>query len=579
MEQINILLVEDNPSDVDLFNEYLINTSEARYIISSVDSLKSYWEHIKDTRIDILFLDLGLPDSKGLDTLMKVLARTPELPIIVLTGQSDIRIGIRAVKYGAQDFLTKSDLNTIILEKAIHHAIERKRLILELESLKNLEHHRAVHDPLTGLPNRIALMNKLDSILKHAKRSHERFALLFIDLDYFKAVNDTSGHEAGDIVLQKVSLRLRVLLRESDIIARIGGDEFVCVIRDIIDDSDISNVTSKVIKKLQEPIKNGQEEYYIGSSIGIALYPQDGITSEDLLRSADAAMYIAKENGRNRFQYAQPELNQLIKQHYHLDHELGSAIKDHELNVYFQPIVDAASEEIVACEALVRWLHPMDGLLMPDTFIPQTEKSGLIIRLGEYVLRETANYRKQWLQHRFKDIRIAVNISALHFRRPNFVERLVTILDEVEVDTTWLDLEITESVILHRTPEIIAQFNQLKQLGIGIKVDDFGTGYSSLSYLRDYPLSALKIDKSFVLQAPESQRDQAIIRAIIAMAEQLGLDVIAEGTESQQHVALLQQLGCKYLQGYFYSEPLHQEKFKRYLCSNTQKEQQDVISL
>jgi len=567
MRDIRILLVEDNQPDVGLLEEYLSLATEASYPLTHVDSLATCLKVLNSTDFDIVLLDLGLTDSHGLQTLMEVVHQVPTLPIVVLTGLDDIKTGIEAVKNGAQDYLNKNDLTLALLEKSIHHAIERKRMLVDLNILKQREHELAMHDSLTGLPNRLALTTNLENIILHAKRTLEKFAVFFIDLDHFKVINDSQGHDIGDCVLQEVAQRMRSTLRESDIVSRIGGDEFICIIRDVVNIADISVIARKIIARMQQPVNIKLQDYYIGCSIGIALYPRNGADTVELIKSADSAMYVAKEQGRNQFQMAHPKINKLAKKRFNVERDLQRALAHNELEVYYQPIVRTDINNILGCEALVRWDHPEEGFLLPDNFIPNIEHSGLIIQIGEYVLREAGFRWKTWRDLDIPQLRIAVNISPLHFKQPNFIHRLKVILDEVGSDGCWLDLEISEALILDLTPQILDHCEQLKAMGIGISIDDFGTGYASLSSLRNYPLSSVKIDKELIDNAVTSENDNKFIKGILALAKQLELKVIAAGVETLEQVKTLNSMECNRIQGFYYSKPLAPPDFEGFLLN------------
>lgn len=565
IRKIKLLLVEDNLPDADLIEANLSMSSLAQYEITTQETLQTGLRSLVDHYYDVVLLDLGLPDSRGIETVVQVLMQAPATPVIVLTGNANLQLGIDAVKQGAQDFLNKSDTDTRTLEKSIYYAIERKLMMVELERLRAREQKLAMQDTLTGLSNRAALISSLDNVIHHAKRTGQLFSVLFIDLDRFKLVNDTEGHLAGDEVLKVVAQRLQELLRKSDFLARIGGDEFIGIVRDFDDPMFVSNVARKINQKVQEPIIINGKEFSVGCSIGIALYPQDASDSDQLIQCADAAMYASKQQGRNQSQYYSECMHLQAEQDYLLEKDIHVAITNGELEVYFQPIIDLDNQSIAACEALLRWTHPKLGTLPPSIFIPIAERSGAIVKLGDYVLREVAKRWRHWKEHCAFDVRVSVNVSVTQFRRDDFVSVLEEILQEVGVDGRWLELEITENAILQKSNVIMAHFERLRQLGIRVSIDDFGTGFSSLSYLRDYTsVSTLKIDKTFVDDIAENINDQVIVKAILALAEQLSLDVIVEGVETEAHYNTLTQLHCQNMQGFYFCKPVPADQFESY---------------
>ncbi len=577
MIEIRVLLIEDNPGDAYLLQEYLNRGKLASYSVTHVSLLADGKKAMQEEDYDVIFLDMGLPDGTSSTIVSEAIKHARNTPVIVMTGNNDIQQGIESVKAGAQDYLIKGEARDDTVERAIHHAIERKRLLVELDVLKEREHELAMHDSLTGLTNRASLKYQFENILQHAKRTDEKIAVLFIDLDRFKIINDSMGHDIGDAVLIEVAKRLTSLLRESDIVARIGGDEFICVLRDIVDNNGISKLAEKINTSLQEAFYVHKEELYIGCSIGISLFPDDGQSCDELITVADTAMYLAKEQGRNQYQFADSETKKK-SQSPNMGNELRRAFANNEFIVYYQPVVDAKTETIHSCEALVRWQHPEKGIMLPGTFIPEMEQSGLIVQLGEYVLKEVAHYWKSNMRQQFPNSRISVNISSLHFRQKTFVVRLLELFDEIAVESSWLDIEITESVILHYETLVIEHFKLLNENGIGISIDDFGTGYSSFSYLRDYPLSTLKIDKSFVDHLLSDINDRAIVKAISVLSEQLGMKVIVEGVETLELVTTLRAMDCNYIQGYYYSRPLPPDEYVNFMFNGLSELKQVQIN-
>ncbi len=562
--ELQLLIIEDNHFDATLLKNCIGQTPDSFCVLSFTDSIAGSAKRLHDNNIDVIILDLDLPDSQGLDTISNVTRLNPRVPIVVMTDRSDPEIGINAIKQGAQDFINKNELSLSTLRKSIFYAIERKRLLVEMEIMKQHEHELAMLDVLTGLPNRLSLMNNLETVIQHAKRTGEEFSVLFIDLDHFKPVNDIQGHQIGDQVLKSVARRLTEVLRESDIVARIGGDEFICLIHDIKNLAGVSNAAHKINMNIQEPFEVNNKKYNIGCSIGIAIYPKDGETSDELINAADKAMYMAKKNGRNQHEFAHPDMNKRARQDSFLENELRSALTNIELCLYYQPIVNIKKNTIDECEALIRWNHPEKGLLPPGAFIPYAEQSHLIIEIGEYVIRQAALYSKKLKQNNI-DICIHINISASHFMKPNFISRMETILHEANIDNANLNIEITESLLMYSTSYVHQHFKRLNQLGIKISVDDFGTGYTSMKYLFEYPISTLKIDRSFIRNIHKTVKDLSIVKSFISLSEHLGLEIIIEGVENHEQLNVLKDLGCENIQGFYFSKPLPINEFESFL--------------
>ena len=420
----------------------------------------------------------------------------------------------------------------------------------------------AHHDPLTALPNRMRLFFRLEHALETAKREGRQFALLMLDLDRFKNVNDSFGHLAGDQLLQLVAKRLTARLREIDTVCRLGGDEFTVLLENISHPEDAARIAQEIIADLGEPWAiPGCGEVLIGVSIGISLYPQYGDTPELLLQQADTALYKAKESGRNRFAYFSHEFTVAARERIDLETRLRRAIAQNELRVHYQPQIDIKSGAIVGAEALVRWQDPIEGLISPDRFITMAEQTGLITLIGAWVLKETCRQGKQWLDAGIKPLTLAVNISPYQLRQGNIAELVADILLETEFPAEHLELELTESGLMERPTEVIERLNKLRAQGIRLAIDDFGTGYSSLAHLKRFPLDVLKIDKSFIDDIPHQQDDMEIAAAIISMGHILGFKVLAEGVETQGQLDFLEAKGCDSYQGYIKSPPLPAEDF------------------
>lgn len=433
-----------------------------------------------------------------------------------------------------------------------------------LEYIKKEEklNYLAYHDVLTGLPSRTLFHDRLAQALTSSHRHGDRLGVLFIDLDNFKNVNDSLGHHAGDILLKQVAAMFSACMREGDTVARLGGDEFVVILENMASEDDAWMVSQKILKFMTKPLTIEGHELLVTCSIGIALYPKDGEDVKALLQSADGALYLAKNKGRNNAQFCTAEMNAKALERLTLENGLRQAINRQEFLLHYQPRVDLVSGEITGMEALVRWQHPVQGLLYPTKFIPVAEESGLIVPLGEWVLRTACEQNKAWQLAGLKPVSIAVNLSACQFKQQDLVEIITRILKETELDPSYLELELTESMVMQNVEAAIATLTQFKEIGVKLSIDDFGIGYSSLNYLKHFPISFLKIDQSFVRDITTNRDDAIIAKIIISMAHDLGLRVIAEGVETEEQKSFLCLHHCDEMQGYFFSMPIPAEEFE-----------------
>lgn len=423
----------------------------------------------------------------------------------------------------------------------------------------------AHHDNLTGLPNRVLLNDRLEMALNSALRQHEKVGVLFLDLDRFKNVNDSLGHSVGDQLLIETAKRLSSIVRTGDTVSRLGGDEFVVLFPKIKDEANLADLTIKLRDVLQHPYTVGGISLHVTPSIGIAVFPDDGDSVNALIKNADAAMYLAKEKGRNNYQFYTPLLNSRTLDRLKLEGDLRLALDEGGFELHYQPQVFAHSGNLWGAEALVRWRHPERGLVSPADFIPMAEETGLIIPLGEWVFTEAARQVTAWRKSGLPNLVVSVNISAVQFRKDNFVERIVTILKNEGAAAHSLELELTESILMHDMESSIQTLNYLRELGFRIAIDDFGTGFSSLNYLRRLPVNVLKIDQSFVREMLAEQASLAIVETIISLAHSLGKETIAEGVETKAELDVLTGRGCQLMQGYYFSKPLPAPNFEAWV--------------
>ncbi len=476
---------------------------------------------------------------------------------VALRGERKESLGVLIA--GAKDPVSRR----IGVREAIQVLASRFGLQIELDRLRDFGRAQGLQDSLTGLPNRMLFNDRLETTIKEAQRTGELFALLFVDLDRFKTINDSLGHALGDEVLIAVAKRLRSCVRGSDTVARYAGDEFTLILRHIVQKDDVTRIAEKVRRALETPVQISEgRELHITSSIGISFYPDDTDSPEKLLQYADIAMYSAKGMGRNNFQayIAVPEESH--QQRLALEAKLRMAEKNGELRVFYQPQVDAESEDLIGMEALIRWEHPELGMISPGFFIPLAEETGLIVSIGEWVLRQACVDTKRWHDEFNVPLRISVNLSALQLRQNNLVEIVKRALDDTGLDAQYLDLEVTESINVKTIPNLIETLTVLRSMGCKISIDDFGTGQSSLDYIRRFPADRIKIDQVFVRNIGVDPDDEAIVRATINMAQNLGRGVVAEGVEFEEHLSFLREHGCEELQGYLFCRPIPPTAFR-----------------
>ncbi|HEX7155282.1 MAG TPA: EAL domain-containing protein [Thermoanaerobaculia bacterium] len=450
------------------------------------------------------------------------------------------------------------------IHKQIAGVIALVRDITERKIAEQQIEYQAYHDALTGLANRRLFQEHLTLALALAQRRERLVAVLFLDLDHFKLVNDSLGHSVGDALLREVSRRLKGAVREGDTVARVGGDEFTIVLQELHQREDAAVVAQKVLRAIAEPIDASGHRLYVTTSIGITLFPDDGDDAESLLKNADNAMYRAKAEGRNTYQMSTQELNRSTQERMTLENDLHEAVERCEFAVHYQPVIDLRTQRIIGMEALLRWQHPRRGLIGPAEFIAIAEERGSIVVIGEWVLRQACREARR-LATEYGPMRVAVNISARQFRDQTLVASIAAALDESQLDPHLLELEITESVAMENGELTIATLAALRSTGISIAIDDFGTGHSSLSYLKRFPIDALKIDRGFVSDLPDRFEDAAIVRSVVQLAQGLNLRVVAEGVETSEQLEFLRQHECNEVQGYYFSYPLPAQEFEELL--------------
>jgi diguanylate cyclase (GGDEF)-like protein/PAS domain S-box-containing protein len=690
-----VLLIEDNPGDARLLREMLQEEGLYSSELLHADSMGCAEKILAEHAVDIILLDLGLPDAQGLEAVRRAHAVAPRVPLVVLTGLDDEVLAAQALQEGAQDYLIKGQISSSVgqvetrgLLRALRYAVERKSmedaLFMETERaqvtlnsigeavictdivgkvtflnpvaekltgwslqdaagrpmvevfqvldatsrettpnpmemavdqnrvvhlplncilirrdglevpiedcvapIHDLEGeiagavivfrdvsaaramtaqiaHTAQHDFLTGLPNRMLLNDRVGQAIAFAQRHEKQVAVLFLDLDGFKHINDSLGHPIGDKLLQSIASRLVECVRGADTVSRQGGDEFVVLLSELEQSEDAVHTARRMLQVVAEAHSIDQHDLHVTTSIGVSVYPDDGLDAETLIKNADTAMYQAKENGRQSYRFFKPAMNVRAVERQSIEESLRRALERNEFTLHYQPKIDLRTGAITGAEALLRWTHPTHGLVSPARFIPVAEDCGLILPIGAWVLREACGQARAWVDAGLPVATMAVNVSAMEFQNENFLRNLTAILAETGLDPSSLELELTESVLMRRAESTASILQSVREKGVQVAVDDFGTGYSSLSYLRKFPVDALKIDQSFVRQISDGE-DTTIVTAVIAMARSLKLRVVAEGVETVGELTFLRAHQCDEAQGYYFSRPVPPQQFARLL--------------
>ena len=686
-----VLLVEDNPGDALLLRRMFREEGFRGMEVVHVESMREAKICLAANAIDIVLLDLGLPDAHGLDALRQARIASPHMPLVVLSGLDDDSVALQAMQEGAQDYLTKGQIEPRELLRAMRYAVERKvieetlftekeRAQVTLDSIgdgvvcadiegnitflnlvaetltgwsflevngrpiaevlriinattrevipdpmervmgdNRTEHlpsdsmlvrrddtevpiedsvspirnrerevigavivfrdvsaaramseqiaHSAEHDFLTGLPNRLLLNDRVSQAIALGQRHSYQVAVLFLDLDGFKHINDSLGHAIGDKLLQSISERLVECIRAVDTVSRQGGDEFVMLLPAVENAQDAALAARRMLEAISEAHSIDNHELHVTASIGISVYPEDGLDVETLIQNADTAMYQAKENGRQSYQFFEAAMNVRAVERQSIEESLRRALERNEFALHYQPKINLRTRAITGAEALIRWTHPTRGAVSPAQFIPVAEDCGLILPIGEWVLREACTQAQAWVDAGLPEISMAVNVSAIQFQQEGFLQGVFDTLEETGFDPTCLEVEVTESALMKRAEITAVVLQMLRGGGVKVAIDDFGTGYSSLSYLRKFPLDALKIDQSFVRQITTTPDETTIVSAIISMAQSLKLRIVAEGVETAEELAFLEAHECEEAQGYYFSRPMPAEQFAALLAS------------
>ncbi len=553
---IRVLLVEDDEDDYVLTEDYLKEAYSGDVDITWASSYDKASELIAQRNFDVYLIDYMLGKKTGIELTKAITADTFVVnPVILLTGLDNRAVDLEATNSGAMDFLVKQELNAALLERSIRYALKRKSIEEKLIAL-------AQHDPLTGLANRAKFNISLAEKIQRSRRDKQQFAIFLLDLDNFKDVNDTLGHSTGDTLLKVAAKKLLEILRDVDIVARLGGDEFAIVADFQSLAESTAQIAERINDELSSPLTIDYHNIQTSTSIGIAIYPNDGVTPEALLKSADLAMYKSKRGGRSTYRYYDPEFELELTQSKQLQSELKKAIEQNEFQLYYHPIINTKTLKVEKAEALIRWQHPMKGLLSPYHFIEAAEKNLLILPIGQWVLSQAMRDCKKWQATKnFSDMGVTINLSPHQFRDDQLITFIKHALGTSGLECRSVTLEITETTLMEIGEEVLDKLNELEQLDIDVAIDDFGTGYSSLAYLKQFPVSTLKVDRSFVSDIDHDEDDKIISKAIINLGHSLNKSVIAEGIETQAQLDIINHYGCHLIQGYFYAQPMPYQDF------------------
>lgn len=546
---ISLLLVEDDPKEALVIKNMLKEGLQNQFTLEHSRSLSHALDLLKQSQFQGIILDSHLPDGKSFESIPQFLQLCPDAPILILSGVEEEDQAIQAVKSGAQDYLIKGQTSSSTLCRAIRYAMERQRATQRITQLAHYDH-------LTGLANRGLFYERLNCAVARCHRNDTAIALMFLDLDHFKDINDTLGHECGDSLLKTVAARIKKCIREIDTGVRLGGDEFAVLLEQIVSIEDVASVAQRILHLLAQPVIIKQHQLHVTGSLGITIYPWDGANSQELLSHADAAMYRAKAQGGNTYQFYTAGMKTAGLDGSTLEMELSRALAKEEFLLHYQPQMNLCTKQVIGMEALLRWHHPYQGLIGPNHFIPQAEENGMIIPIGEWVLRTASKQAKYWEKQGFPAPHVAVNLSARQIHQGNLPALIQDILTHSHLDPENLKLELTETFLIHETDETIQTLREIKAMGVHLYIDDFGAGYASLRYLKSFPVDGIKLDQSLIQNLPQSPNDAAIVIAVISLAKALGLLVIAEGVETQEQADFLEEHGCDAMQGYWIAPPL-----------------------
>ena len=546
---IKLLLVGDDHNEAEVISNMLKEGLQNQFTLGHCLSVADALDVVQKQPFQAIILDLHLPKGQSFESIPQFIQYCPGAPILVLSGADDEDRAIQAVQSGAQDYLIKGQTSSSTLCRAIRYAIERHRATQRITQLAHYDH-------LTGLANRGLFYERLNCAVARCNRNDMAMALMFLDLDHFKEINDTLGHECGDSLLKTIATRIKKCIREIDTGVRLGGDEFAILLEQIISVEDVAAVAQRILHLLAQPVMVNHHQLHVTASLGITIYPWDSANPQELLSHADAAMYRAKAQGGNNYQFYTAGMKTAGLDGSTLENELRRALAKQEFLLHYQPQLDLRTKQVIGMEALLRWHHPYQGLVGPNHFIPQAEENGMIIPIGEWVLRAASKQAKYWSKQGFPTPCVAVNLSARQIHQGNLPALIQKILEQSHLEPQYLKLELTETFLIHETEDTIQTLRELKAMGVHLYIDDFGAGYASLRYLKSFPVDGIKLDQSLIQHLPHNTNDAAIVDAVISLGKALGLQVIAEGVETREQAEFLEEHGCDAMQGYWIAPPL-----------------------
>ena len=566
---LRVLIVEDSEEDTNLLLHALKKGGYDPIQYERVDSGPAMEVALSRQKWDVVVADHNMPRFSATSALDLVKDNGFDVPFFIVSGSIDEDLAAQAMKAGAQDYVMKNNLTRLC--PAIARELREVQVRQERERAEATVEHQAHYDLLTNLPNRTTFRDRLTVALAQAGRNRKMLAVLFVDLDRFKTIVDSLGHTIGDELLRSVAERLGASLEPGDTLARLGGDEFVILLPQINRADRAVRVAQRILEAVKPPFHFDHHELHVTMSIGITLYPYDGEDADTLLKNADTALYRAKEQGRNNYQLYTPAMNARAFERLALENSLRNAIEREEFSLYYQPQVHMKSGKILGTEAVLRWQHPDLGIVYPSEFIPIAEETGLIMQLGEWVIRTACAQNVLWQKAGLPPMTVAVNLSARQFQQQDLVEIVARILEETSLEPHWLEIEITEGIAMQNADYTNVLLRGLKEMGVRVALDDFGTGYSSLSYLKKFPIDTLKIDQSFVRDLSTDPNDAAIANAVIVLAHSLKLLVVAEGVETREQEAFLREHQCDTYQGFLFSSALPADSFETLVRKHLQK--------
>jgi|GEM_PF-596984 len=580
----SILIIDDDEQIRKLLANVLAEQAEC----VTVSSAEAALTILTSCNFDLVISDINMPGISGLDLVPRISEMSPDTIVVMISGEQTVESAIEAMRVGAYDYVTKPiDIRHVsaAVDRAMkyHDLLKQKREyetnLEELVQKRTAEVERlAFYDSLTDLPNRVLFADRTQQALNNARHHRQTLGLLLVSLDRFKKINDTLGHETGDLLLQEVATRLRGRIRTGDTIARFGGDEFAFLVNRVCGTEDLAELAHQILGAMKPAIVLTPHEVYVDASIGMGVFPADGHDFATLMKNAGAALQRAKRKGGDCYEFYAAEMNAEAVKRLALETDLRRAVTNEEFVTYYQPLIDFSSGKVVGAEALVRWQHPELGILPPAEFIDIAEDTGLILGIADQVLFASASQTRRWQDEGFAPLRIAVNISPRQFHDKNFVNRVVGILEKARLDPRSLELEITETSIMENAEVAMSVLGEIRKMGVRIAIDDFGTGYSSLSYLKRLPIDTVKLDRSFVMGATTDPKDAALVMAIITLAHNLNLRVIAEGVETVGQRDFLRLLKCDEGQGFLFSKPVPADVFESTMLNNPEGRQNVLLT-